>query len=262
MIRNIICICAVGLVFSHCTPKVATSSSEPTSTPTSVVKNVAPAAPNTLSAEEIAAGYTLLFDGNSMDSWRNFQKETIGQSWKADQGAIVLVTVTSGDKRRALDGGDLVSKERYENFDFTIDWKISECGNSGIMWGVQEADFEKPYHTGPEMQVLDNTCHPDAKIHMHRAGDLYDMIPCSEETVKPAGVWNTSRIRTENGQTTFWLNGTKVVEFTMFDEQWKEMVANSKFKQWPGFGTFREGHLCIQDHGDPVQFRNIKIKEL
>lgn len=218
--------------------------------------------PNTLSADELAAGWKLLFDGTTLDGWRNFKKEGIGQSWKADGGAIVMVTVTSGDRRRALDGGDIVTVGQYENFDFKIDWKVGDCGNSGIMWGVQEGDYEKPYHTGPEMQVLDNSCHPDAEIHTHRAGDLYDMIPCSEETVKPAGEWNSARIRTVDGFTEFWLNGTKVVEFTMFDDNWNEMIANSKFKQWPGFGQYKKGHICLQDHNDPIQFRNIKIREL
>lgn len=217
---------------------------------------------NMLTPEEVAEGWTLLFDGKSMDQWRNFQSDAIGQSWKVDGGSMVLVTAISDGKSRAIDGGDIITKERYENFDFKIDWMISECGNSGIMWGVQEGDFEKPYHTGPEMQILDNTCHPDAKIDNHRAGDLYDLVPVSEETVKPAGEWNSARMRMENGNGTFWLNGKEVVNFTMFDDAWKEMVANSKFKQWPSFGTFREGHICLQDHNDTVHFRNIKVRRL
>lgn len=254
-------------IFCQCTPKTATTVSTPTpdSTPVATTTNAMDEKammPNTLSQSERAEGWKLLFDGTSLDGWRTFKKDKPGQSWKADGGAIVLVTVSTEGKSRALDGGDLVTTNTYENFDFTIDWKIGACGNSGIMWGVQEGDFEKPYHTGPEMQVLDNTCHPDAEIHMHRAGDLYDMIACSEETVKPAGEWNTARIKTMNGATEFWLNGTKVVEFNMFDDNWNNMIADSKFKQWSGFGQFKNGHICLQDHSDPVQFRNIKIREL
>jgi hypothetical protein len=118
------------------------------------------------------------------------------------------------------------------------------------------------YHTGPEMQILDNTCHPDAKIHTHRAGDLYDLIACSEEVVKPAGEWNRILIRINTGQTEFFLNDQKVVEFMMFDQSWKERIAKSKFKDMPGFGKSQKGHIALQDHGDAVAFRDIKIRML
>ncbi|MBX2816910.1 MAG: DUF1080 domain-containing protein [Saprospiraceae bacterium] len=245
----------MGLAATGCNEKMQQATNDAGDATTAMI-------PNTLTAEEQQEGWKLLFDGKSMNQWRNFQSESTGQSWKVDDGSIVLVTAITDGKSRAIDGGDIITKEAYENFDFKIDWMIKECGNSGIMWGVQEGDFEKPYHTGPEMQILDNTCHPDAKIHMHRAGDLYDLIPCSEETVKPAGQWNSARIRMDQGKGTFWLNGVQVVSFTMFDDQWKAMVADSKFKQWPAFGTFRKGHICLQDHSDPVRFRNIKIREL
>ena len=116
--------------------------------------------------------------------------------------------------------------------------------------------------TGPEMQVLDNSCHPDAKIIKHRAGDLYDLISSSKETVKPAGEWNHAVIRSDHGKMEFWLNGTKAVEFTMHDAKWDEMVAASKFKTMPDFGKASKGHIALQDHGDNVWFRNIKIREL
>jgi hypothetical protein len=112
------------------------------------------------------------------------------------------------------------------------------------------------------MQVLDNACHPDAKIIKHRAGDLYDLISCSKETIKPAGEWNTAVIRSDRGKMEFWLNGTKVVEFTMHDKKWDEMVAGSKFKTMPDFGKAHKGHIALQDHGDNVWYRNIKIREL
>jgi hypothetical protein len=112
------------------------------------------------------------------------------------------------------------------------------------------------------MQVLDNTCHPDAKIIKHRAGDLYDLISCSKETVKPAGEWNAVRIVSKNAKMEFWLNGTKVVEFTMHTPKWNEMVAKSKFASMPDFGKAVKGHIALQDHGDAVWFRNVKIREL
>ena len=112
------------------------------------------------------------------------------------------------------------------------------------------------------MQVLDNTCHPDAKIIKHRAGDLYDLISCSKETVKPAGEWNQARIVSKNSNMEFWLNGTKVVAFTMHNQAWDEMVAKSKFSSMPAFGKAKKGHIALQDHGDGVRYRNIKIREL
>ncbi|MFN2440722.1 MAG: DUF1080 domain-containing protein, partial [Chitinophagaceae bacterium] len=116
--------------------------------------------------------------------------------------------------------------------------------------------------TGPEMQVLDNAGHPDAKITKHRAGDLYDLISVSKETVKPAGEWNTAEIIADKGNLRFRLNGEEVVNTTMWDDVWRTMLANSKFKDMPGFGTFKKGKIALQDHGDNVWYRNIKIRRL
>lgn len=160
-------------------------------------------------------------------------------------------------------GGDIVTEEEYENFELSLEWKIQACGNSGVMFNVQEgASHERAWHTGPEMQVLDNSCHPDAKIIKHRAGDLYDLISCTTETVKPAGEWNLAKIVSKNGKYEFWLNGVKNVEFTMRTPEWKKLVAGSKFKSMPDFGKFIKGRISLQDHGDQVWYRNIKIKEL
>jgi len=144
-----------------------------------------------------------------------------------------------------------------------MEWKISDCGNSGIIYNVAENDnYDYVWQTGPEMQILDNVCHPDAEIITHRAGDLYDMVSCSEETFTGANKWNQVRLIVNNGKTEHWLNGKKVVEFEMFSEEWKEMIAKSKFKDMDGFGTIRRGHIALQDHGDRIAFRNIKIRKL
>ena len=219
---------------------------------------------NTLNAAEQAAGWQLLFDGKSMKGWRNFKKQTIGSGWIINDEAIHLNAKPNKDGHwQAEDGGDIITDKPYQDYEFIVEWKIGNCGNSGIIFNVVEEDkYDYVWQTGPEMQVLDNTCHPDSKYITHRAGDLYDMIACKYPTVKPAGEWNEARIKSLNGQVEFWLNGFNVVSFTMHDENWKSMVAASKFKDMPDFGLATAGHIALQDHGDKVWFRNIKIRDL
>lgn len=220
--------------------------------------------PNTLTEAEKAAGWKLLFDGKTMDGWHNFNKETIGKGWVIDDDAIHLNAKKNPDGHwQAADGGDIVTDGQYENYELRLDWKIGACGNSGVIYNVVEDEkYDYVWLTGPEMQVLDNTCHPDAMYPRHRAGDLYDMIECKYETVKPAGEWNEARLVINNGRVEQWLNGRKLVEFEMFNDTWTQMIANSKFKDMPDFGKARKGHIALQDHGDRVWFRNVKIREL
>jgi len=221
-------------------------------------------ADNTLTDGEKKAGWQLLFDGKSMAGWRNFKKKTVGKGWVISESAIHLDAKPNKEGHwQAVDGGDIITDKSYENYEFTLNWKINNCGNSGIIFNVVESDkYDYVWQTGPEMQVLDNTCHPDSKFVTHRAGDLYDMIECKYSTVKPAGEWNEARIKNLNGKVDFWLNGFKVVSFTMHDEAWKKMVKGSKFKDMPDFGLAKGGHISLQDHGDKVWFKNIKIREL
>jgi cytochrome c len=214
-------------------------------------------AQNALSAKEKKEGWKLLFDGTTTKGWRNYQSDKVTDRWKVSNGELYL------DKSVTTGTGDIMTDGEFQDYELTLDWKISACGNSGVIFNVVEDDkYKNTYNSGPEMQVLDNTCHPDAKIPKHRAGDLYDLIACSKETVKPAGEWNQVRLVSKNAKMEFWLNGTKVVDFTMHTPEWKEMVANSKFKSMPGFGESKKGHIALQDHGDAVWFRNIKIREL
>ena len=214
-------------------------------------------AQNSLTNQEKKQGWKLLFDGKSTSGWKTFNADKVSAAWKVSNGELYL------DKSVKEGRGDLITTSEFQDYELSIDWKIDACGNSGIIFNVvEDPKYSNTYLTGPEMQVLDNSCHPDAKIIKHRAGDLYDLISCTTETVKPAGEWNQARIISNKGKMEFWLNGTKVVEFTMHTPQWDEMVANSKFKIMPEFGDALKGHIALQDHGDKVWFRNIKIREI
>lgn len=219
--------------------------------------------PNTLTASEVKEGWTLLFDGKTTQGWHNYNSDTLGKYWKVEDGSLFL----DPSMKRSVNGQTLdeylVTADEYENFELNLEWKISPCGNSGILFDViQSKDYSTPYQTGPEMQVLDNACHPDTRYRTHRAGDLYDMIECKYVTVKPAGEWNQVRLIKNKGKVEHWLNGVKVVEYEMYTDQWRAMIKASKFKDWAGFGTAQKGYISLQDHGDKVWYRNIKIKVL
>jgi hypothetical protein len=205
-------------------------------------------------------GWKSLFDGKSKKGWHIYRGEATGESWQVEDG---LLTFTPVNKPGVKTGGDLTTDDEYENYHLSVEWKISEGGNSGIIFGVKEDSmYKKSYLTGMEMQVLDNSKHPDAKITKHRAGDLYDLISCSKETVKPAGEWNHAEVIYNNNNLQLILNGETVVSTVVGDENWNKLVAGSKFKTMKGFGTFRKGRIVLQDHGDKVWYRDIKIKEL
>lgn len=213
-----------------------------------------PTAINTLSAAERAAGWKLLFDGKDLAGWRGYKTASAPPKWKVEEGAITL-TETGGV--------DLMTADEFGDFELSIDWKISPKGNSGIIYLVKEApDAAQTYNTGPEMQVLDNDGHADGKFPSHRAGALYDFVVPAKDAAKPVGEWNTARIELKLGRITHWLNNVKVVEFSYGDEAWRKAVAASKFKTMPLFGLATTGHIALQDHGDRVWYRNIKIRAL
>ena len=234
------------------------SCSSNTSTTTEAEPTAMESTPTTDDGEWIS-----LFDGKSTQGWHNYGKNTIGNAWKAEDGVLYLDAAALKGSPAAT-GGDIVTDEEYEDFHLKLDWKIAEAGNSGIMFYVQEdaSQYEYPWSTGPEMQVLHNEGHPDGKIIKHRAGDLYDLITAKPEAAKPVGEWNQVEIISNDGKLDFMLNGQNVVSTTMWDDNWRQMIANSKFKDMPGFGAHKKGRIALQDHGDPVWFRNIQIKRL
>ncbi|MDX1762236.1 MAG: DUF1080 domain-containing protein [Christiangramia sp.] len=203
-----------------------------------------------------------IFNGEDLEGWKAYNRDSISNQWKVEDGAIAFAPA-EGDKRIKE---YLITEDEYDNFELSLEWKISEGGNSGIMWGVKETEkYDEPYYISPEIQVLDNQNHPDAKNGPTRtAGALYDMVPPSKDVTKPAGEWNKEVIHINYAENKGWveLNGTRVTEFPLKGEKWEEMVKNSKFKDWEDFGSTRKGKIALQDHDDKVWFRNIKIKEL
>ncbi|MGZ3853157.1 MAG: 3-keto-disaccharide hydrolase [Flavisolibacter sp.] len=211
-------------------------------------------------------GWISLFDGKTTNGWHCYGKDHVGPAWKVENGAFHLDAESK--KTAKAEGGDLVTNQEFENFDLKIDWRISPKGNSGIIFYVKEdpSKYGETYNTGLEMQVLDNGTptvlgHPDGKLYSHRAGDLYDLL-AAKEAEKLAGQWNQSEIIANKGKLDFYLNGIHTLSTTMWNDTWRQMIAISKFKDMKDFGTFKKGKIALQDHGDEVWYRNIKIKKL
>lgn len=202
-----------------------------------------------------------LFNGEDLEGWKAYNKDTITQ-WKVEDGAIAF----SPSEGQRSGSENIITEDEFTNFELSLEWKISEGGNSGIMWGVQEREeFNEPYLTGPEIQVLDNQNHPDAKNGpIRQAGALYDMVEPSTDATKPVGEWNEKVIRIDHeaNKGTVTLNGTQVTEFPLHGEEWKNLVNKSKFSDWKDFGKYKTGRIALQDHDDKVWYRNITIKKL
>lgn len=203
-----------------------------------------------------------LFDGQTFNGWSKYGGGEVGKAWKIENGELYLDAANKAGWQTG-DGGDIVTNEEFENFHFKYEWKIAPNGNSGVIFLVHESpEYQYPWQTGPEMQVLDNAGHPDAKIISHRAGDLYDLIVSSQETVKPAGEWNQAEIVINQGKLDLFLNGINIVSTQLFTPEWEALIAKSKFKDMPGFGKYKKGKISLQDHGDVVHYRNLMIKKL
>ncbi len=216
-------------------------------------------------------GWRDLFDGETLSGWRNVGgDENDVKKWTVQDGTLALVqdgVFPAWDmiKSVLLGGasGDLMYyREKFRDFELSLQWKISPGGNSGIFYFVKDEKESVSWRTGLEMQVLDNEGHKDGKIRTHRAGDLYDLIAADPETVRPPGEWNEVLIRVKDNHIEHWLNGVKVVSIERGTEDWNALVAASKFADMPGYGKSEAGYIALQDHGDPVWFRNIRVRDL
>ncbi len=214
---------------------------------------------NVLTPEEKAAGWELLFDGATLDGWKDYNGKTLTQPWHVVDGCIQA----KGD---GSDGsGYIVTNKEYENFELAWDWKLSKAGNSGMLYHVVERpEFKVPYVTGPEFQLLDDVNFPDPVEDWQKCGVDYAMhLPdYTKMHVNPAGEWNNSKIVFDNGHVEHWINGEKILEFEAWTDDWHARKNSGKWTMAPEYGLSKSGVLCLQDHGYPASFRNLKIKEL
>ncbi len=213
--------------------------------------------------QEEEEGWVFLFDGEDTSRWRGANAATFPErGWTASDG---LLTIHASAGRQEGWGGDIVTKDTYSNFEFSLEFRLTEGANSGIKYYVVEDAYEEGAALGLEYQLLDDQRHPDAK--QGREGNrtlssLYDLIPAAnDKPVNPPGQWNHARIVAKDNKTEHWLNGEKVLEYERGSETFRELVARSKYSRYEAFGEAKEGHILLQDHGDEVSFRNIKIRE-
>lgn len=220
--------------------------------------SMAQAQNNSLSQQEKQEGWILLFDGQSTDEWRSYNGGEFPESgWTVDNGALI-VEADGG-------GGDIITKNQYGDFILKLEWKATEGANSGFFYRAMEQPTQAIYWSAPEYQLLDNENHPDAargENGNRKSASLYDLIPAQPQNANPYGEWNSAKVVADGSKIEHWQNGKKVLEYELWTNDWYEMIRNSKFAEHPEFGDARVGHIGLQDHGNRLSFRNIKIKEI
>ncbi len=197
-----------------------------------------------------------LFNGKNLDGWR-FYKSKENNSWEVAEDSSLHCKPFDGNEKRA----NLITTDQYENFELNWEWKISAQGNSGVMFRVTE-EFDEPYLSGPEYQLLDNIGYPGKVEDFHKTGSDFDMYAAQNAKPKSVGEWNSSKIIVNGNHVEYWLNDSKVVEYELGSEDWQKRKADSKWNEAVGYGAAKKGHICLQDHGGEVWFRNIVIKSL
>ncbi|TWT93586.1 3-keto-disaccharide hydrolase [Neorhodopirellula pilleata] len=196
-----------------------------------------------------------LFDGQSLDAWREYNHDSITTGWKVDDGALTCIAKKDqGEKAR---NEDIITKEKFDAFELELEFKVTEAANSGVMFHVLETD-KPPYFTGPEIQIQDHKGGHDPQ----KCGWLYQLYPAETDATKPVGQWNKLRVLITPEKCQIAVNGVLYSEFVKGSEDWNKRVAASKFGKWDGFGEATSGHICLQDHNDEVSYRNIRIRKL
>jgi hypothetical protein len=212
---------------------------------------------NTLTAEEKAAGFKLLFDGKTTAGWRGYKMKEMPPGWQVKDGILTRVAGGAGGKG-AGGGDDIVTKDQYDNFELRLQWRVGKGVNSGILYRVTE-DAVTSWHVAPEMQVLDNAGWGEKETR-HHAGALYDLYAPAKDVTRKPGEWNDVKLIAAGNHIEHWLNGAKVVECELFSDDWNERVAKSKFKDKSAFAKAKKGHICLQDHSGRIEYRNIRLR--
>ncbi len=206
-----------------------------------------------LSEQEVRDGWRLLFDGSTLTGWRGYRMDGPPPAWSAVDGTLHF--------RPGSQGGDLITIERFRDFELRLEWRIEQGGNSGIFFHVVE-DYDWAYESGPEMQVLDDTGHRDGENPLTSNASNFALHAPVNPPLRPVGEWNDVMIRVRGPSVEHWLNGARVVQYELWTDEWQALVAGSKFVEMPGYGLARDGHIGLQDHGDPVWFRNVRVRTL
>ena len=245
---------------SETTDNTKSDSTETVATNTNTASEVAI---NTLTEKEKEDGWILLFDGESTDSWRGYNSDQFpDKGWQIQDNLLMVEASGTGEDGF---GGDIITKDQFEDFEFKVDFKLSPQGNSGIVYLVKEEENTPSWHSAPEYQLLDNQYYEengDIPMDKHRTGDAYDIKAATEDAMNPVGEWNEAMIRVKDGNVEHWLNGKKVVEYSLQSPEWKQLVEKSKFADYPAYGMAEKGHIGIQDHGHQLWYRNIKVRQL
>ena len=202
-------------------------------------------------ATDTTGAWRSLFDGRTLAGWHAYKGGGAPKGWAVENGELTRVGA----------GGDIVTDDQFGNFELALEWKVAPAGNSGIFYRVIDGEQET-YHSGPEMQVLDDAAHPDGKSRLTSAGAAYGLYPAPTGAVRPAGEWNQVRLVVNGAHVEHWLNGVKTADYELWSPDWEKRVRESKFVEWPKYGRATRGRIALQDHGDRAAFRNIRIREL
>jgi len=218
---------------------------------------------NTLTAAEQAAGWRLLFDGQTTNGWRGYNKESFPDvGWEVADGSLIVL---ASDGEEDGNGGDIITEEQFDNFELSLEFQLSPVANSGILYRVVESEGEPIWHNAPEYQVLDDTAYIEMgtmDMFKHLTGDNYDLQASVVTASNPIGAWNHARIIVDGAHVEHWLNGKQTVEYELWTPEWEELVRGSKFADYPGYGRATSGHIGLQDHGHTLRYRNIKIRPI
>ena len=226
-------------------------------------EELAPIPPNTLTAAEVEAGWILLFDGHSTNGWRGYNQESFPEvGWEVADGCLIVL---ASDGEEEGYGGDIITEEKFENFELSIEFLLSPVANSGILYRAIESPGEPIWHNAPEYQVLDDTAYIEMNtmdMHTNLTGDNYDLHASRVTATNPLGEWNHARIIVNGAHVEHWLNGQLTVEYEFWSPVWEQLVEDSKFADYPGYGRATSGHIGLQDHGHTLRYRNIKLRPI